>query len=280
MDYITLTILFIILAIGSIQDIRMREVANTLNFSLIAIGMTLGLIYTVYFANIFHLLNAIAGFLVAYIIGIILYETGQWGGGDAKMIWGIGTMLGINLPHTFSTIPPILKFIILSLIVGALYGLIYIIVKGIIHRKEIKEIATKNNELQRNPKIRNLLLFTSIIAIILTIIFPIQLQIRILIYALIVIANLTFYLHKFTKIVEQVVLVKEVKIDDLTEGEWIEYIPHQKGGKNVTLTIDRTGITKEEIQQLKNANIKYVIVKNGIPFIPSFLITLIVYLII
>ena len=73
-------------------------------------------------------------------------------------------------------------------------------------------------------------------------------------------------------------MVKKVTPSELTEGDWIieDIIINKKfiaGKKDL-------GVSKEQIKELtsffKEGKIKHVTIKTGIPFIPSFLISLLI----
>ena len=67
---------------------------------------------------------------------------------------------------------------------------------------------------------------------------------------------------------------KYYPIPKLTEGDWIAE-DVKVNGKIICSPKD-LGISKEQIKKLKHHNIKKVLVKEGIPFVPSFLIAFVV----
>jgi hypothetical protein len=77
-------------------------------------------------------------------------------------------------------------------------------------------------------------------------------------------------------------MIKEVAINRLTEGDWI-YKDVYIGKKLITGPKD-LGISREQIAQLKKyssqGKIKAVIIKEGIPFIPAFLLAFVATVII
>lgn len=91
---------------------------------------------------------------------------------------------------------------------------------------------------------------------------------------------ITFYLWIFVKAIEKSCMYKLVEPPKLTEGDWIVkdiYV----GGKYVTGPKE-LGISKKQIKQLiefyKKRKVKKILIKEGIPFVPSFLIAFIVTL--
>ena len=68
----------------------------------------------------------------------------------------------------------------------------------------------------------------------------------------------------------------KIPVNKLVEGDWV--LEEVKVGKKV-LVAAKYGITKEQIAELKKAKVKRVLVKEGIPFVPSFLLAYILALI-
>ena len=105
--------------------------------------------------------------------------------------------------------------------------------------------------------------------------------IKILILSLAFLILVTFYLWVFTKAIEKSCMYKLVQPTRLTEGDWIVedirvYGKYVAGPKDL-------GISKNQIKKLvqfyKQGKIKKILIKEGIPFVPSFFIAFIVTLI-
>ena len=100
--------------------------------------------------------------------------------------------------------------------------------------------------------------------------------------ALLLIGLATFYLWIFVKAIEKTSMVKSVKPSELTEGDWIVKNIKYKG-KYICGPKD-LGIEKKQIRELvklyKQKKIKNILIKEGIPFVPSFLIAYIISLVI
>ena len=82
---------------------------------------------------------------------------------------------------------------------------------------------------------------------------------------------------RFTKTIEKSCLIKNINIENLTEGDWLA--KDVKSNNKVILSKRITEIEKKHIQLLKKHKIKKVLIKQGIPFIPSFLLSVIISLI-
>jgi len=88
---------------------------------------------------------------------------------------------------------------------------------------------------------------------------------------------LFFYLSLVIKSIERSVLFADIPVNKLTEGDWIIDKIKLKNGE--LYKPSKTGISLEDIALLKKNNVKFARVKEGIPFLPSFLIAYIVTLI-
>jgi len=78
--------------------------------------------------------------------------------------------------------------------------------------------------------------------------------------------------------VEACCMFKKVKVKDLTEGDWIQ--GDIKKGRKIILKYKRLGVDLKDIRKLKRNKIRKVTVKEGVPFLPAFLIAYIVTIIV
>ena len=90
-------------------------------------------------------------------------------------------------------------------------------------------------------------------------------------------AILYLFLLPIVHLVEKIALHKIISVKKLTEGDWIT----QNLYLNNKLIYNKKspGVTKEQINKILRSKVKKVKVREGIPFIPSFLIALIITLI-
>ena len=81
----------------------------------------------------------------------------------------------------------------------------------------------------------------------------------------------------YAKVVEKNCMYKKINVNKLTEGDWITESIYHKG--KLIYNKNSPGVTKQEISIIKRIK-QNVIVKEGIPFIPAFLIAFLVTIII
>ena len=93
---ITYGLAFIALLIGSITDLKTREVPDWVNYGLICSGVALNLLFSIIYSNPSFILSSIIGLAIFFVIAYVMFYAGQWGGGDSKMLMGIGAIIGIK----------------------------------------------------------------------------------------------------------------------------------------------------------------------------------------
>jgi Flp pilus assembly protein protease CpaA len=261
-----LFIALIALIIGSYTDFRTKEVPDWLNYSLIFTGVFLHLLYSIIFSNWIVFLKGMAGLALAAAIAFPMFYLGQWGGGDSKMLMALGSLIGLDFSYT-SFLPSLLVNIFL---IGAVYGIVYGAVLAVKHKDHFIEKFRKVLSEKKNIRLRIILIAVCIVLIILSIFLrSVRLPLLLLVFVLV----LSFYLWAFVKAVEKAVMYRLAKPSQLTEGDWIAKNVVVKGRK--ICGPKDLGITKEQINKLKKLNVRNVLVKDGIPFVPSFLISLI-----
>ncbi|MAG50914.1 hypothetical protein CL621_04755 [archaeon] len=267
------------LAIASITDIKTREVPDWLSYSLIIIGLTLRLFYSLAYQEWLFLIQGLIGFASFFIIANLMYYTKQWGGGDSKLLMGLGALFATYPSSLIKYFQPDLRFPFLIilwvniLIIGAFYGLVYAIILAIKNRKSL---LIKLKKLIEKKESKRLIVISLIIAFLFFVsTFLIKNEIiNILIFALGIFAIIFPFFWLFTKSIEDVCMYHSKKPTDLVEGDWIANKDLRDKFK-----ISNLGIEKKQINLLIKSKIKKVLVKEGIPFVPSILIALIISLI-
>ncbi len=248
----------VLLAIASIEDIKTHEVPDYLSYFLIGSGLFIRIMWFLFEGDTSIIFWMPTSFLVLSGFSYMLYKSGQWGGGDVKIMAGVSLLLS-SFPN--ETFPFFFNFLINSLIVGAIYGAFSIAVVVILNRKKIE---FKFYELALLP-------IFFVISLLLTIYMPMFFAFF-GIFIFISILSLIYF-----KKVEKKVMEKKVSVDKLTEGDWL--VDDIKLNKKIFLKKRNIGLTLEDIKKLKDEKkIKKVKIKTGIPFVPVFFITLIVTL--
>lgn len=260
------------LIIASIFDIKTREVPDWLNFSLLAFAIATALLLSITKSDYHIIINALIGLLAGILIGVILFYTGQWGGGDTKLIAGLCTIMGYSSGNYRQGLLLIGSFLICTMLVGAIYGLGFSFYKAISNYKQFKPAIEQKLRSKQVLVIRIILLAIGIIAFFF-LLFTKSIESG-MAFGLAMSLFLFFYLWAFISVVEKTCMIQEVEVKKLTEGDWI--VGDVVKGKKTILKPSKTGITLEQIAMLKRHKINKVMVKVGIPFVPSFLFAYII----
>jgi Flp pilus assembly protein protease CpaA len=262
---LAVTTSFIALLVASYTDIRTREVPDWLNFSLIAAAVGTRLLLTVIAWDISYVVHGLLGLGIGVSLGYLMFYTGQWGGGDSKLLMGLGAMLGFQL--SFDSL--FVSLLVNILFIGAAYGFAWSLVMAI-HNwnafgRKFQEYTSKR--LFSTARIATLAVTgLALSASILTH----EFAYRLLFLVMAVTVFVLLYLWVFVKAVEEVCMLKWIPTSKLTEGDWIAKDINFKG-KYVTGPKD-LGISKKNIARLRRLKVRKVLIKEGIPFVPSFLI--------
>jgi len=269
---------FIVLLIGSITDLKTREVPDWLNYGLISSGIILNLLFSAIYSNPSFIINSIIGLLVFFGIAYIMFYAGQWGGGDSKILMGLGAMVGIDVGNIRQQF--LLGFFINALFAGAVYGLLWSLFLVFKNKKkfgkEFKRIMLTEKVIKAKKFMLILLFFLLVFFF-----FSELAYVKILVLSLAFLVLTTFYLWIFVKAIEKSCMHKLVEPSMLTEGDWIVNDVYANG-KYVTGPKD-LGVSKAQIKKLvgfyKQKKVKKILIKEGIPFVPSFLIAFVVTLV-
>lgn len=278
MLWISALIAFIALTIGSITDFQKREVHDYVSYSLIFVGFGISIIYSL-LTGTFYILQTIMGFAIGVGLAYAMFYLGQWGGGDSKLLMGLGAIFGFNIFNVYNL--PIfgeknllfILFLINVIIAGAIYGLVFSIYLAIKHHTQfLKNVKIWANRKEIKIARIALMILTFVSAFI--IIFFVSQEYKLLLLSIIALLFFIFYIWLFIKIIEETCMIKKIPVEKLTEGDWIYeniYI-----GKKYVVGPKDLGISREQIATLKkNKKIRKVMIKEGIPFIPAFLIAFI-----
>lgn len=249
---------------ATIQDLKKREVANWLNFTFLAIAISYRIFYSIIKDNYQFLLLGILGTAIMIASAYALYYGKAFAGGDAKLLMAYGPIL----PYTSfqSAIYTPLIFLFALFLIGAIYTIIY-----------SESIAINNKNKFKSEFSKNLKKYKIAIPVtILLLVFDIILlkNSAILIIPLILLTIIPF-LFIYIKSLDKC-MIKLISPENLTEGDWLERDIEINSRTIIKKTVH--GLSIKDILLLRKHN-KKVLIKQGIPFVPAFLITLILIII-
>lgn len=268
---------YFLIAIGLIwitgavlQDLKRREVDNLWNFSLIAFALAYRLAFSTYSGNYWFFINGLLGLAIFLFLGNLFYYSRLFAGGDAKLVIALGTILPLSY-NWISNLKIFGLFILLFLVMGSVYSLVWAVVLVLGNFKEFKKEIIK--QLKIYAKFFFIFVIVAIISSI--IIYYVSLSISLaLLFGIVVLLFPILFI--FAKAVEESGLKKWVSPQKLTEGEWL-YNDIIVAGKKIKATWD--GVSADELRLIKKKYKKDILIKEGIPFTPSFLLAFVCLLI-
>jgi len=247
---------------ASVEDIKKREVANWISFSLIIFALGFRLFYSLFSNSGFGFFyQGLIGLGVFLILGNILYYARMFAGGDAKLMIALGPILGFSTSFAVN-LKIYAFFLFLFLLVGAVYGLVITIFISFKHFKCFK--------IDFNKRIKNKgwLKFVMILGLA----FLVLGFFETMIFFLGILTFIFPYFYFYAKSVDSSCMVREVNTKDLTEGEWL-YEKLQIGKKIIKPSWE--GISKEDLKTIRK-KYKKIKIRHGIPFVPVFLIAFLI----
>ena len=183
----------------------------------------------------------------------------MFAGGDAKLMIALGAILPMSA-NFMDNLRIFTAFLIAFFFIGGFYGLMTGIFFSIRNFRKFREEFSKQF---RNGK--KMILVTLSAGLILTALGFLNK----IFFAPGIITFITPYLYIYVKSLEESCMIRKTKTAKLTEGDWL-YEDVKIKGK--TIKADWKGLSKENVKFLME-NKKDVIIREGIPFTPVFLIS-------
>ncbi|MBI2669332.1 prepilin peptidase [Candidatus Woesearchaeota archaeon] len=263
LDLLLISISATTLLIATYTDLKTREVPDWLNYGLLIAVFGVRAIYSI--EGEWHiLLSGVLGFLVSFGLASLFYYTHQWGGGDSKLLMGLGAAIGVSYPFTGLSLN-LFFFLFGLLILGAFYGLCWMGYAAYLNKTNFLPLWKESLHLKRH-----LHLTTGLTSLLLLGLTPIQP----LLLILALIPFLLFHSFIFIKSVEKTCFIKHIPLHKATEGDWM--VEDVKVGRKI-LVSSKT-LEKEDLAILRAANIPSIVIKEGVPFVPSFLLSYVLLL--
>ena len=255
------------LLFASVQDLKSRIVANWLSFSLITFVLGFRFFYSIFLGQGFSFFyEGIIGLGIFFILGNVLYHGRFFAGGDAKLFIALGPVLGFS-ENFFSNIDTFSLFFVLFLFSGAFYGLMWSIFLPLrnfnLFKTEFKSQMNKNKKIMVSMEI------FALVVLVAGFFNELFFYLGILLFIL-------PHLYVYTKSIDESVMIKNVKVENLEEGDLLYKNLKFSNGKIIKK--NWKGLNALQIKEIRK-KLKHVKIKEGIPFVPVFLISFILLLI-
>lgn len=261
---IELIIALIFVLIATLTDIKTREVPYFVTNGLLITALALRIFFSIRDVSFNPILYGIYGFLIFGIFGYLLFRINIWGGADVTILAGLGLLFGFKLGETF-----MFSYLINLFIIGGVLGIIFCFYKGIRYRKKLKYKSIKHI---------NLIYLITTFLLLLNYFLINDIILKLTLTLLIIFIPLSILLLNYVKQVQKRLMDVKIEVPKLTEGDWV--VDDVKvNGKTIVRSKDN-GLSIKQLETLnklyKQNKIKKVLIREGMPFLPSFLVSLIV----
>ncbi len=258
-----------IMTVAAYIDVKTLEVPDWLNYSGIAAGIGIHLIYSLQQWSWLPIMFSAIGLAIGLALGSLMFYTGQWGGGDAKLLMATGALIGFE-PSRFAFGA---SYMINLVFIGGIWGIIWSIWLAVKNRTKFIAMYAKIRHINKYRRIRMIGIISAGIMIIASFAIP---ELRLELLGLALASYFLCHMVVLMKAVELSSMHKWVTPLKLTEGDWL--LKPVIAGKT-RIEPPRLGLGKKELRILKNLyaqkKITKVHIKYGLPFTPAFLITFI-----
>ena len=249
---------------ASAQDLKKREVADWLNFSLLIFVIGFLFFNSLFSGNWNILYQGLFGFAVFFVLANFFYYARFFAGGDAKLMIALGP--AITFAGSFKINLELAGlFLLFFMFIGSFYGIIWTVFLSVKNCRFFKKELFKN--FNENKNRLGVFLLSAFLFFFIG-----------FFYSLFFIISFIFlfipFAYIYARAVENTCMIKKVDTEKLTEGDWL-YKDVRVKGKLIKSNWE--GLSKKEILFLKE-NKKFVLIKEGIPFVPVFLLSYIVLL--
>ncbi len=264
-----LLVALFVLIVASYVDIKILEVPDWLNYSGIAAGLGIHLIFSLQQWGWWPIASSAIGFAIAFALACLMFYSGQWGGGDAKLLMALGAIIGFERGRfAFGT-----SFLINLVFIGGAWGMIWCIGLSVKNWKKFWPAFKMIRHQKAYVRTRIITLISAVVLIIASFIMP-EFQLELLGLALL--AYFLCYLTIFVKSVELSSMHRWITPDKITEGDWL--LKPVISGKH-KITPSKLGLEKKQVALIKKLyaqkKIDKLLVKYGVPFAPAFLLAFI-----
>ncbi|MBN2518661.1 MAG: prepilin peptidase [Candidatus Altiarchaeota archaeon] len=270
-----LAVAFSFSALGSYFDLKTGEIPDkfTLGLVLVALAMRLG--YSLYSGDFNVFLDGAMTGGIFFAFGALLFYTGGWGGGDAKLVTGIGASIGGLYPgltlvdSSMQIFPPFFGFFVSLALVSIPYSIAYSLILSYKNREAVS-LAKK--------RFKDNWIFLLLVLVLSVSLVLVLRPWNLLLLLSLVSPFLLFSLLLFMRSVEETALRKEIPVSELKEGDIVAEDVVVKG-KRLVSHRDMDGITPDTIREIQKYAKKGLVgkrikIKWGIKFGPVFPISL------
>lgn len=241
-------------ALAGLWDLKTTEVPDQIPAVMIISGISYWFIEAASSGNYEPLLFSIAAGSMLLVIGLALYKKGQWGGADAWILAAIGYMIPFYNSELF-----IISYIFNFFVISAAYMIIYALLLGFFHKNVLSFLKA---DLRKNKRyflipFAALALFAALTFYFISLGYAVNTAAPLQIFAALFLLLLFW---RYAKVVEEKVFKRRIPTSRLKAGDVLE-------------EMNWVGLTKQQVASIRKRK-KYVVIKEGVRFVPVFFLTL------
>jgi len=252
-----LAIAFIGSVIAALWDLKTTDIPDVLVAGMVIVALAFGAGEGISTGDYTALTLSVGTGLIFLAIGLIMYFSGQWGGGDGGLLVGIG-MLMSYLNQDYISFP--VAYLSNIVITGVLYSVLYASFLVFRNKTLLKELKS-----ELKGMLTPLGFLAAALLISISFFFSAYYA-RIAAVPIVMLVLLVFY--RFAKTIDKS-FFRKISSRDLKVGDMIgEDIPRLKIGKKLI-----RGLTAAEVKRIQKMK-KTVLIREGIRFGPVFPIAL------
>jgi len=252
--------LFLIgITVAGLQDLKRREVDDWLNLFLLVSGFVFIFYKAIFEKDVAIVFQAGFALVIMFAIMNIFYYGRVFAGGDAKLLVAMTVFfIGANF---YITLINIAMFLFILMFSGSIYGIGFSIFLYYKNRENVNKEVKKGFD---NVWLKYVFIVGGV-----TLVAGFFNSIFLIFSGFIFVFPVLYILAKS---LENVSMTKYLSGKELMEGDWL--VDDISVGKNV-IKANWDGLSSEDIKLLKNK--KRVKIKEGLPFVPAFLIAFFAY---
>jgi hypothetical protein len=243
MVVIGITVLFLMLA--SLYDLKTGEIPEKITRGLIVVILIMAAIYSISSVNPSFLAQSLLMGVGFFIFGYLMFYLGEWGGGDVKLLAGVGCSIGfLNSVDHFaemeSIFPYYMDYFLNLMMVAVPYVIVYSFLLGLINPKVFAEFV---NSLGRKRSLLAIALSFTPSLITLSIDMPKLAIMYLLVPPLVILA---LYLYAVEKIaLQKTIDVQELKEEDILANDLIV------DEKKIASRRNMEGVSKDQVAEIQ-----------------------------
>lgn len=249
-------IYFVGILIAMFQDFKRREVDVWLNLLILFSGFS----YLIFNYESFQIIQFAFLLLIVAGISVTFYYSRFFAGGDACLLFAMTPLFVAS--DFYNSLLSLGIFLIAMIFSGAVYGFLYLLGISLINYKKI-----------RNSLFVNLNKFYVKFILIINLIFLVLGYFNRLFLLVFVFILFFIFIFALAKVLEKNIFTRQISTRDLREGDVI--VGSFSIGKR-KFHSDWEGLSLKDMKFLKKFD-KKIKIKEGLPFVPAFLIALIIF---